>query len=1054
MPKSNNQGQGSASAVLEMDARQLLRTINSGAASQIKIFSEKVKRIGKDHGYNWELVTLNPNSLVFEDTDNNTLYQASIQRLNRGKIKLDDFKEIRVVESKKKDLFTKACHDLVVAIAEEDQRGQESSFNKVARHHFRSSVIPSSGWVTTRDGIARNVRVQNEIVSDDVKPFIIQAICEALADKVYVSKGQIVEAVFSDSDERVKIAITELTRRKVIARHMREAAEKAYLSEGFQSWVHDIAGHVSNSKFEQAATLARKFLTENQEFCLLNSEQTEELIGNALATYGCLNQKLAKDTSLLMCRVNYKFNKATIIESWKKTAQRSEYAPLVENVRLLEESKDFGKSYDKFLEMFFAEGVSTKSARAQSYLLSLKELRKVLEGTDEEALVSHIDDYIIRLEQDPENVDDATLYEIEDVLASISQKLIQDVKSLADFDEIPEPPGAEEAEKFGEKDLSGEAGGGMAASAVALPLGDTGEGEEDVEAGEGEEELELTPEVGAEAGPGGGEEEPMMMAADVNKTGKPIAERASTIVGKNKAKAISDMDVNDLHIELTEWREKGQGFFVEDGYDVCVEHLRHYIDQAIELGDQESVEGFEKVLSSNLLEEQGETRDPYEYNEDEAGVGINLEYGYGPEGEGRRVCTECGAECSETDITESGGTCHECGAAMAEITSEEAVGMDSPTGEGVAAKKATESDGRSSKGGGKGGGGKTDAPEQPGKGVAGDVEGEVDGTNEATGEYGGTGLEMGGQHGKGVVGKGTKGVSGTDSSSTPGSGGAGGQKMDDRGGKGVVARGTKKVSGDDSSGSPGSGGAGGQKMDDRGGKGVVAKGVSKSDGKSHSGSAPTGKPTLGEEAEIAEAHKCDCPKTGGCKDNKDCKCPDSCPCKSGEMEEAQYKHGTKRRPRGFARSELASEGVEAGQAIDEQIDDAISQIADAMPVQDGVEEGKLPPHLEKYKKKKKGEEGKSDEGKGDDEEGHNPCGTCGKNPCECSESYESTASDEDVAEDKNITQPGSAKYDTEADARKDGDGKKRRPLPKFSDTDYDGTSGAKTADKKSGGYGS
>ena len=59
-----------------------------------------------------------------------------------------------------------------------------------------------------------------------------------------------------------------------------------------------------------------------------------------------------------------------------------------------------------------------------------------------------------------------------------------------------------------------------------------------------------------------------------------------------------------------------------------------------------------------------------------------------------------------------------------------------------------------------------------------------------------------------------------------------------------------------------------------------------------------------------------------------------------------------------------------------------------------------------------------------------------------------------IEEDNEITQPGGKKYDTAEDARKDGSGKKMRAKPSFSDTDYDGSSGASTADKSKGaGYG-
>ncbi|KKL15627.1 hypothetical protein LCGC14_2503690, partial [marine sediment metagenome] len=83
MPKAKNQKQGSASLV-EMDARTLLRLINTGALAQHKIFDDKIKHLGREHGLNYQLVALNQNSLVFEDVDTGIRYKADIHRLDKG----------------------------------------------------------------------------------------------------------------------------------------------------------------------------------------------------------------------------------------------------------------------------------------------------------------------------------------------------------------------------------------------------------------------------------------------------------------------------------------------------------------------------------------------------------------------------------------------------------------------------------------------------------------------------------------------------------------------------------------------------------------------------------------------------------------------------------------------------------------------------------------------------------------------------------------------------------------------------------------------------------
>ena len=1090
MGKVKNQEQGSTSSVT-MDARTLLRTINTGALSQHKIFEDKIRAIGEENGRVYSLTTLNPNSLIFEDVESGLYYKADIHRLKGGNIKIDNITSLKIVEGQKKVSFDKACYDLVAAIAEEDQRGAESAFSKIGRQHFRPNVVPSSGWVKTRDGVNRYVGVQEDIVSPEMKPFVVRGICEALSDRVIISKGQIVEAIFSDSDERLKIPITELTRRRVVARHMKEAAQKAYLSEGFRKRVTAAAGHFSNGNIREAAKIFVPFLSENQEFSLLTFTESKQLATDGLAAIGCFNDKLSEDLGKLIYKTSCKVNRKDILESWKKTAQRSESATLVQNTRILHERKDFEDAYSEFLQMVFVEDSSTKSVRAQSYLNALKEIRKVVEGNNEEGILASLDDYIMRLESDPEEIDDATLYEIEDVLASISQELIQDVKSLSDYDELPEPPEAEMAEQFGEKDLSGEQGAAAAGggAAVPLPMGDLGAEPE----GEGET-LDLGPELGGAEGGAGDLGAEMPLAADVNRVSKPI----------------SEMTVEQLVEELPKWAAGAERFCLEHGVDVFAKQIGHRIDRAIALENNELVESFEKVLSDNLLAEQGE-RDPYAFDE-ESMVTINDSYG-----NESATCNECGMEMSTQECMESGSRCGGCGADMTEALAMTGRPMSgrpaapgAPRGTGHAARQASRERGSSLRRGemgrgeapklgvpgmreasGEYGGTGTEMGGQDGKGVAGKgssksdgksasgaagsgkKDGSVSGTvsdskllerieaamSEATGEYGGTGLEMGGQDGKGVAGSGTKKVSGTDGSSSPG-GSANKDEMDNQGGSGVAGSSAKSSDGKSGGTSAASGGgevddkdagAGkaktpkgydgtGLEMGGQDGEGIAAKEPTSSDGTSSNKGNSGG--TVGEDVEIEEGKlACGC-TAGSCVSNSDCDCGSDCPCKQDTKNEDQYKTPTKRRRMNPRRASLMPT-----ESVDKEMDDVISSIASSIVNDDDIvdealaDEGKLPPALEKWKKKKgggkKGDDDSDSDSDGGDDDGDDDDGDDGGNP---------------FGEDKDITTPEGSAYDSEALSRKDGDGKMRRPLPKFSDTDYDGSTGAKTADKSDAGH--
>ncbi|MHA2404342.1 MAG: hypothetical protein ACXADH_15195, partial [Candidatus Kariarchaeaceae archaeon] len=226
MGNSKNQEQRIASSK-EIDARQFLKAINSGARSQHNIFESKIKKIGEAEGLDLRLVTLNPTFLMYEDVSNDRLYRADIERQKGGKVKLTNVHQLKITEAKKANIFSKACQDLVEALAEDNNSGAENLFERIAKQRFRSRVIPESGWVTTRDGQAHHVSVSRSIVPEVLRNQIVNAVCESLSSKAVVKDGQILEAVINDSEEKITIPITEHTRRVVVARHMKEHARDA-----------------------------------------------------------------------------------------------------------------------------------------------------------------------------------------------------------------------------------------------------------------------------------------------------------------------------------------------------------------------------------------------------------------------------------------------------------------------------------------------------------------------------------------------------------------------------------------------------------------------------------------------------------------------------------------------------------------------------------------------------------------------------------------------------------------------------------------------------------
>ena len=163
---------------------------------------------------------------------------------------------------------------------------------------------------------------------------------------------------------------------------MKNEAVNAYRSNGFQDLVECIAGLITNNKIEEAVRTAGRFLIENQEFCLLNSDEIRGLMSDALAARGIFNESIIDHTATLMWKTNCKANKETIVKEWKLAAVKSECPPLVENVGTLEKSDNFERDYEAFLEEVFMEDLSTREVRASAYLSALKEIKKVLSSSE------------------------------------------------------------------------------------------------------------------------------------------------------------------------------------------------------------------------------------------------------------------------------------------------------------------------------------------------------------------------------------------------------------------------------------------------------------------------------------------------------------------------------------------------------------------------------------------------------------------------------------------------------------------------------------------------
>ncbi len=541
-----------AGSKMTVDARKFLSTINQGYVGQAKLLEHKLQKIGTEMGRKFSLVAAHPAFIYFADEASNQYYRADYKK-TEGSVTLENIQHVEIEDRKKSETFSSACLELVESIELDDVAKQDKAFSKIEFGHCTPKVIPESGYVRARDGRSYRVHVKDSVIPEQVFPLLRNEIKEAVAS----SKLTISEGTIKFGDQSIKLPVTELTRRQSAARQMRLTAESAYKSQNFVRLIKTAAGHVSNSNIKEAINVCKGFFAEQQEFTLLDKDGFTTLIENTLFSIGVFNYKLIRDSAKLLWETNCFVNKGDLVKEWRAVAEKTKIPAFISNVKILEDSatkhpRIFSETYNSFLAKVLVEDQSSKAVKAQAYLNMLKLLKNVVTGSDADmAVQSTVDDLVMRLESDINNIDDALLYEIEDLLATTSTDLVQDVSSLGDFDKVPEPAGVD---TFGDDmvgefdgDMGGDVGGGApsmggAAGGApdlgggaggpgdAIPSGGAdsvpgpipgGDASGDVAAGEGP----IDAQVGAPE-----EEEDLLDLAHVIRTAKPIAEMTSADV--------------------------------------------------------------------------------------------------------------------------------------------------------------------------------------------------------------------------------------------------------------------------------------------------------------------------------------------------------------------------------------------------------------------------------------------------------------------------------------------------------------------------------------------
>lgn len=415
-----------------MDSRKFMGIINNSAQAKVRFFDEKIQEMGKGLQKEWRLVSLGSKGLIFEDLSTNQYYQARHSGTG-SRVTIHDIVAVNIVEDKKKGIFYESCCKLIDAIADNNTKGMQSAYDAMKSARFTGSTIPSDGYVKSKDGMVRKINITESTLSSSVKDLIVKHVIDEHKDRVVVENGMITEGRFNDGTS-ISLPVNKWASKKLKARKLAEHAKSAYSSPGFQNRVLQVANLVAENKIEDAMHSIAPFLKENEEFTLLSRNQTQTLVENSLATNAIFNQRLCDDVSTLIYKTNLKVNKNTILKEWKNIAKASEHPALVENIMILSESKNFEATYDKFLSMIF-EAISNKEVAAEALATTLSVLRdktpKIKESHD---LSSKLVNLIERLKSP--NCDDATIYEAEDLVATIQEELTA-TDTLNDFDQIP-----------------------------------------------------------------------------------------------------------------------------------------------------------------------------------------------------------------------------------------------------------------------------------------------------------------------------------------------------------------------------------------------------------------------------------------------------------------------------------------------------------------------------------------------------------------------------------------------------------------------------------------
>ncbi len=471
---------------------------------------------------------------------------------------------------------------------------------------FRETIIPESGIVRLRDGSTRKVSVESRIVPEDRKKRIIESLKKALADDVNITEGRVVSATFGGTDKiripindwtRCRLRANEL---KVAAEGAYKSAAfsklikncAALVSEGRLKDAVQLARPLLDEQQEfcmltrpQFTELVENALATQCEFNPFLARDTAKLLYRA-------NLKINRDSII------ESWKKAA------QVAHESSLFEDATELDDAQDTAEFEGKYEGYLDGVFNEADDVVTSKAKVYRMCLQILASVLSNV--EASAEDADALTQMAEALASNPDHSTVMQAEELLAQIADDIIDAVETLHTFDEKggEDESGGDEGE-MGEEpvelpDLDGEMGGGPGGDMGLPPMGGDEGGLDD--AGGPPLGDEPEDEGGAEGEEEGEKKEPVKDFGESKLRSMPINERREYAIRKFGHVFIEDENIDELEAEAESWEINGSRYILDEGVDESLEQMNRLIKRCGEIGpDALGVKNRFETLRENIM---------------------------------------------------------------------------------------------------------------------------------------------------------------------------------------------------------------------------------------------------------------------------------------------------------------------------------------------------------------------------------------------------------------------------------------------------------------------